>query len=94
MVNLIAGREVVPELIQSRMTGQNIAAQTMRLLADETARNEMKAGLADVSSRLSGSPGGSGPDPRRLWSAGAESAQRRAAELIERTLEGQIAHVS
>jgi lipid-A-disaccharide synthase len=37
MVNLIAGRAVVPELMQSRMTGENIAAEARRLLTDPAA---------------------------------------------------------
>src|SRR6185369_3272240 len=32
MVNLVAGRKVVPELIQGEMTGERIAAQALRLL--------------------------------------------------------------
>ena len=34
MVNLIAGRAVVPELMQSQMTGETIAREARRLLAD------------------------------------------------------------
>ena len=78
MVNLIAGRSVVPELMQSRMTGEAIAAEARRLLADEHARAEMRAGLAEVRSRLSGDG----------------NAPRRAADIIQEILEGQAAHVS
>ncbi len=53
MVNLIAGRAVVPELMQGRMTGESIAREGRRLLTDETARAEMKAGLAEVREKLS-----------------------------------------
>lgn len=53
MVNLIAGRAVVPELMQGRMTGESIAGEARRLLSDQTARAEMKAGLAEVRDRLS-----------------------------------------
>lgn len=55
MVNLIAGRAVVPELMQSRLTGENLAAETLRLLRDDAARASMRAGLATVAARLSGS---------------------------------------
>lgn len=53
MVNLIAGRAVVPELMQGQMTGESIAREARRLLTVETARAEMKAGLAEVRERLS-----------------------------------------
>jgi lipid-A-disaccharide synthase len=83
MVNLIAGRAVVPELMQSRMTGETIAREARRLLADPAARAEMKAGLAEVRERLS--PAGM---------PGPEGAPRRAAAIIQEILEGQVAHVS
>src|SRR5579872_5454427 len=35
MVNLIAGRAVVPELMQGAMTGEAIACEASRLLRDE-----------------------------------------------------------
>src|SRR5271157_600947 len=46
MVNLIAGRAVVPELMQGQMTGERIAREASRLLTQESARMEMRAGLA------------------------------------------------
>lgn len=52
MVNLIAGRAVVPELMQGRMTGEGIAREARRLLVDQQARTEMKAGLAEVRDKL------------------------------------------
>jgi lipid-A-disaccharide synthase len=58
MVNLVAGRRVAPELIQGEMTGERIAAEAMRLLDDEGAREEMRAGLAEVKGKLA-----SGGDP-------------------------------
>jgi lipid-A-disaccharide synthase len=78
MVNLIAGRAVVPELMQGRMTGENLAREALRLLADGPARAEMKAGLAEVRRRL----------------AGGAAAPERAALAIKGILEGQTAHVS
>ncbi len=56
MVNLIAGRQVVPELIQKRFTPENVARQTLRLLRDPAAAAAMRADLAEVRSRL-GPPG-------------------------------------
>ena len=50
MVNLIAGRAVVPELMQSRMTGENIAAEARAPLTDP-ARASGNAGRPGRSSR-------------------------------------------
>jgi lipid-A-disaccharide synthase len=49
MVNLIAEREVVPELIQSDFTAQNVVSHLQNLLHNETARNQMQADLAQVN---------------------------------------------
>lgn len=54
MVNLIAGRALVPELMQDRMTGKAIAAETRRLLTDAGARAKMKTGLDEVRHKLAG----------------------------------------
>lgn len=54
MVNLIAGRRVVPELMQGEMTGEAIAREARKLLTDVPARAEMKAGLAEVANALAG----------------------------------------
>lgn len=56
MVNLIAGRRVVPELIQGDFTPAAVEAEVSRLLEDPTASEEMKAGLAEVRTKLG--PGG------------------------------------
>ena len=52
MVNLVAGRRVVPELIQGEMTGAGIAAGALRLLDDEGARSAMRVDLAEVAAKL------------------------------------------
>jgi lipid-A-disaccharide synthase len=56
MVNLIAEKRVVPELIQSDFTPDKVAGETIRLLRDANARRAMRAGLAEVRTRL-GPPG-------------------------------------
>jgi len=78
MVNLIAGRAVVPELMQGQMTGERLAAEARRLLNDGPARAAMREGLAEVKQRLSS--GGSAP--------------QRAAAIIQESWEGRVAHVS
>lgn len=52
MVNLVAGRRVVPELIQHEMTPARIAAEACRLLEDQASRAAMRAGLAEVAEKL------------------------------------------
>ena len=52
MVNLVAERRIVPELIQKDMTPERIAAEACRLLEDESSRAAMCAGLADVAGKL------------------------------------------
>jgi lipid-A-disaccharide synthase len=56
MVNLIAGRPVVPELIQEDFTAEAVAREVARLLDSDAARAALRAGLADVRARL-GAPG-------------------------------------
>jgi lipid-A-disaccharide synthase len=52
MVNLVAGKEVVPELIQHDMTVERLAGEASKLLEDSEARDRMKAGLAQVAEKL------------------------------------------
>jgi lipid-A-disaccharide synthase len=52
MVNLIAGRRVVPELLQERFTAENVVAALRPLLADSPERARMIADLAEVRERL------------------------------------------
>ena len=58
MVNLIAGKRVVPELLQDRFTAENVATALGPLLADGPEREKQMAALADVRGRLAadGSP--------------------------------------
>jgi lipid-A-disaccharide synthase len=52
MANLIAGRRVVPELIQDEFTAANVVEVLEPLLADGAAREEAMAGLREVRERL------------------------------------------
>jgi lipid-A-disaccharide synthase len=52
MVNLVAGRPVVPELMQDDFTPTAVAAEVRRLLESSAAREEMKSGLAAVRASL------------------------------------------
>ncbi|HEX7127674.1 MAG TPA: hypothetical protein VF406_18100, partial [Thermodesulfobacteriota bacterium] len=58
LVNLVAGRHVVRELIQGAVTAEAIATEVAALLDDPARRAAVEAGLADVRARL-GAPGAS-----------------------------------
>ena len=78
MVNLVAERAIVPELMQNRMTGKELAANALWLLQDDAARSRMRQDLAEVAGRL----------------AGDRRAMAKAATLVEELMEGHAAHVS
>jgi lipid-A-disaccharide synthase len=74
MVNLIAGEEVVPELVQHNFTAQNVVNRLREILPDGPARDRMLQGLTQVKALL-----------RPPQTAGAGPAQHpadRAAEII------------
>lgn len=52
MVNLVAGRRVVAELMQNEMNGERLASEALNLLNDRAARSEMRRELLDVSRAL------------------------------------------
>lgn len=54
LVNLVAGRTVVPELIQHEATAERLYQEACRLLNDQRAYNEMKSGLLQVRQSLGG----------------------------------------
>jgi lipid-A-disaccharide synthase len=58
MANLVAGRRIVPELIQDAFTPEAVAAETSRYFDDPAYAARTRAALADVRSRL-GEPGAS-----------------------------------
>ena len=78
MVNLVAGRRVVPELIQGEMTAERLADEALRLLNDPGALAEMRADLAEVRAKLTAER-----DPMEA-----------AADWIERAWSGERVHAS
>lgn len=58
MVNLIAGRRVVPELIQEAFTPERAGVEALRVLSDDAFAAHVRSDLADVRVRLGG-PGAS-----------------------------------
>lgn len=79
MVNLVAGRKIVPELMQSQMTGERLAAETRMLLESGPARDRMRADLAETALKLTCHEG---------------DAMTRAAAFIADLMEGRLTHVS
>lgn len=58
LANLVAGRGIVPELIHDEATPERLAQETVRLLTDRRAYDEMKVALRSVREAL-GTPGAS-----------------------------------
>jgi lipid-A-disaccharide synthase len=58
MVNLIAGRPIVRELVQQDFTAANVATEAASLLTDQTRAAGMRRDLAEVKAALGG-PGAS-----------------------------------
>jgi lipid-A-disaccharide synthase len=61
MPNLIAGRKIVPELIQRGFTPQTVVRELSAVLPEGPARQEMLAGLSEVQSKLKDSGHGESP---------------------------------
>lgn len=58
LVNILAGTELVPEIIQERATGHNIAQEALAILGDSTRQRVMKEKFQVLRKSL-GSPGAS-----------------------------------
>ena len=77
MVNLVAGKQIVPELIQNELSGRRLAQEALSLLNDEPRRERMRLDLESVASRL----------------RGPEDPIEQAASAVERYLKEDIVHV-
>ncbi len=80
MVNLIAGKRIVPELLQSRFTAENVAAELTPLLHDSPERARQVAALAEVRDRLS--PNAGAPASASETSIGSTAIDRVAATVL------------
>jgi lipid-A-disaccharide synthase len=58
LVNIVAGHQIVPELIQGKMTPGNLVREARRILQDATVAQRMRAELLTVREKL-GTPGAS-----------------------------------
>jgi len=76
MVNLVAGRRIVPELIQSEMTAARLAEEGLRLLQNESLRDSMRGELQQVAGRLAAPD-----DPLEV-----------AASVVEKHLKEEMVH--
>jgi lipid-A-disaccharide synthase len=74
MVNLIAGEEVVPELVQHDFTAGNVVARVREILPDGVARDRMVEGLSRVKALLR--------PPDNPTGGSVQHPADRAAEII------------
>jgi len=77
MVNLVAGRRIVAELIQDDFTPRRLADQALALLRDEEARAAMRGELAGVARKL----------------AAQEDPLEVAASIVEEGFKEEMVHV-
>ena len=63
MVNLIAGEEVVPELVQHKFTAENVVTELNKIIPDGKPRAHMIERLAAVKARLKRGSGSGGKHP-------------------------------
>jgi len=77
MPNLIAGRRIVPELVQREFTAENVVRELCRIIPDSSQRTQLISGLAEVRAKLS-SPQSSG---------GVTTAVDRAAAAVMKVIE-------
>jgi lipid-A-disaccharide synthase len=85
MVNLVAGREVVPELIQDGFTPESVERGVRALLEDGTARQSMTESLAEVRNMLRG-----GLAAAPILGHARETAAHRAARAVLRVAENAV----
>ena len=83
MVNLIAGEEVVPELVQQDFTVEKVVNKLNEIIADGAARNKMIAGLAEVGARLRGPGEGANRQERHPVDRAAEAVLQALREVQE-----------
>ena len=76
MVNLIAERDVVPELVQTDFTPQKLCEELGKILPEGPARTAMIEGFRDVRKRLESTESGA-------------NASERAAQAVLKVVEGR-----
>ncbi len=81
MVNLIAERKIVPELMQSEFTAAGLVDEARRILTNPEVRLQMKTDLAEVAARLA-----TGADPM-------ERAASAIGAMLEQSNQDEAIHV-
>jgi lipid-A-disaccharide synthase len=76
MPNLIAGRQIIPELVQDDFTAERVAAELNKIIPDGPERDKKIAGLAEVRDKLRGQQ--------------TVPASERAAEAVIRVASGRL----
>jgi lipid-A-disaccharide synthase len=76
MANLIAGKQIVPELVQKDFTAERVAGEVSRITEDGNQRAMMQSNLKEVRARLMGGLEGEHP---------AERTARRILSMIGAT---------
>lgn len=66
MPNILAGEEIVPELLQHQVTAENIAEHLLRFYRDAELRQRMQSALARVVRQL-GTPGVAARAAQAVW---------------------------
>jgi lipid-A-disaccharide synthase len=84
MVNLIAGRRAVPELIQGDFTAENVVSHLQPLLEEGQARESMLADLRQISGMLKAGDSMSGD-------SAIDRAARITMEVLKRSPQGTAA---
>jgi lipid-A-disaccharide synthase len=67
MPNLIAGKKIVPELIQSGFTAEAVVQELRKIVPDGPARTQIQQDLGDVTRKLRESGGIEAPAVRAAW---------------------------
>ena len=75
IVNLIAERDVVPELVQDGFTPRRVCEELRRILPDGDARSAMLEGFRDVRRRL---------EPREKDGSASDRAAKIVLEVVEK----------
>jgi len=97
MVNLVAGREIVPELIQDRFQPEAVFAEARKLLCDPAARERMRTDLGEIARLLrpprKGAISGAAEDLREKRAGASREEEfpdaiQRAAEVAESIWKG------
>jgi lipid-A-disaccharide synthase len=86
MVNLIAGEQIVPELVQHDLTANKVVSELQNILPDGANRSQMIEGLATVRARLRSSNSTESPVENQ--------PENRAQNQITAQTEAQTDHQS